>query len=172
MRTVVLGQRPPELEALIARRRALGQDLFDEVWEGEHHLSPAPHPHHGYVERALARVLAPHADAAGLVETGPFNLGVPDDFRVPDGGYHRRLPDDTWVSTAAIAVEVVSPDDETFAKLDFYAGRGVEELVIAVPAERHVRLYGARDGRFVEVDRSALLTVAAVDLTAAIDWPT
>jgi hypothetical protein len=34
MRTVVLGTRPDELEALIARRHALGFDDHDEVWEG------------------------------------------------------------------------------------------------------------------------------------------
>jgi hypothetical protein len=36
MRTVVLGPRPPELDALIARRRSLGLDTHDEVWKGEH----------------------------------------------------------------------------------------------------------------------------------------
>jgi hypothetical protein len=38
MRTVVVGERPPELEALIQRRRQLGQDLYDEVrqWPAQH----------------------------------------------------------------------------------------------------------------------------------------
>jgi hypothetical protein len=38
VRTVVLGPRRPELEALLERRRALGQDLFDEVWAGDYHM--------------------------------------------------------------------------------------------------------------------------------------
>ncbi len=37
MRTVIVGKRPPELEDLIERRHALGQDPFDEVWRGEYH---------------------------------------------------------------------------------------------------------------------------------------
>ncbi len=40
MRTVVLGPRPPELQALVERRRALGQDLHDEVWHGDYHVAP------------------------------------------------------------------------------------------------------------------------------------
>lgn len=40
MRSVVLGERPPELEEFLERRRALGQDGYDEVWEGEHHAAP------------------------------------------------------------------------------------------------------------------------------------
>jgi hypothetical protein len=76
-------------------------------------MAPAPHPAHGFVANELAVGLAPFARAASLVGTGPFNLGEPDDYRVPDGGYHRSLPATVWVSTAVIVVEVVSPDDET-----------------------------------------------------------
>jgi hypothetical protein len=36
MTTVVLGDRPPELEALVKRRRKLGLDTHDEVWEGDY----------------------------------------------------------------------------------------------------------------------------------------
>ncbi|MGH8929470.1 MAG: hypothetical protein ACRDZO_02230 [Egibacteraceae bacterium] len=43
VRTVIAGKRPPEIESWLERRRALGQDLFDEVWEGDYHVGPAPH---------------------------------------------------------------------------------------------------------------------------------
>lgn len=72
--------------------------------------------------------------------TGPFNLGRPDDFRVPGGGYHRGRPTGTFLATAAVVVEVVSPGDETFDKFDFYAGRDVEEIVLADPQRRVVRI--------------------------------
>ena len=172
MKTVVLGPRPAELEALIARRRELGLDLYDEIWEGSYHVVPAPRPAHGFVERRLAILLEPAADAHGLVGTGPFNLGERDDYRVPDGGYHRGLPDAVFVETAAIVVEVVSPDDETFANFDFYAAHAVDELLIADPATRSVRLFRLADGgRYVETDRSELLGIRADELTAAIAWP-
>jgi len=61
------------------------------------------------------------ARGADLIATEPFNLGRADDYRVPDHGYHRRLPDDIWVDSAAVVVEVVSPDDEAYATFGFYA---------------------------------------------------
>ncbi len=82
MKTVVLGPPPPEIEAFLARRRALGQDTSDEVWEGDYHAVPAPHPWHAYIDRTLGELLAPRARAAGLVGTSQFNLGEKDDFRV------------------------------------------------------------------------------------------
>lgn len=172
MKTVVLGPPPAELERLIARRRQLGLDLYDEVWEGSYHVAPAPHPSHGFVERELAVLLAPAAKAKRLMGTGPFNLGERHDYRVPDGGYHRALPDTVFVDTAAVVVEVVSPDDETFAKFGFYATHGVEEILVADPAIRSVRLFALTEtGNYVEHDHSALLGVDAAELTASIPWP-
>ena len=77
VRTVVFGPPPAEISALIARRRALGLDTHDEVWEGEYHMAPAADVAHGWVDQQLAQLLAPLAAAAGLVATGPFNLGSP-----------------------------------------------------------------------------------------------
>ncbi|HEY1280391.1 MAG TPA: hypothetical protein VGF22_12020 [Acidimicrobiales bacterium] len=67
MKAVVLGPRPAELEELIRRRRKLGVDTFDEVWEGSYHLAPAAHPAHGYIDNELAALLAPVARSVGLV---------------------------------------------------------------------------------------------------------
>jgi hypothetical protein len=55
VRTVVLGPRPPELEAVLERRRALGQDLYDEVWAGEYHMAPAPSHRHAPGRRGRGR---------------------------------------------------------------------------------------------------------------------
>jgi len=41
MRTTFVA-RPLVTEELIARRKALGQDLYDEVWEGVYHVAAAP----------------------------------------------------------------------------------------------------------------------------------
>jgi Uma2 family endonuclease len=171
MKTVVLGPPPQELEALIERRKRLGIDTYDEVWEGSYHMAPAAHPSHGYVDRALAVLLAPYAQAAGLVGTGPFNLGQPDDYRVPDGGYHRALPSTVWVPTAAVVVEVVSPDDETYDKFGFYADHAVDEVIVADPEQRVVRCWRLEGGAYVEVAESRLLAVTADAITGSIDWP-
>lgn len=58
MSTVVLGEPPAELEALLARRRALGLDGHDEVWAGAHHVAPHAHSDHGIVEAELAAARA------------------------------------------------------------------------------------------------------------------
>ena len=171
VKTVVLGPRPPELEALIRRRQGLGLDIYDEVWEGSYHVAPAAHPAHGYVDHALAVLLDPYAKSAGLVATGPFNLGRPEDYRVPDHGYHRELPADVWVPTAAIVVEVVSPDDETYAKFAFYSASGVDEVIVADPQEQSVRCFRRGGDHYVETDASALLGIRAEELTGGIAWP-
>lgn len=171
MKTVVLGPRPQELESLIRRRRALGLDTYDEVWEGTYHVAPAAHPAHGYVDHALAVLLDPYAKEAGLVATGPFNLGAPEDYRVPDQGYHRRFPDSVWVPSAAVVVEVVSPDDETYAKFGFYAAHGVEEIIVADPQVQSIRCFVREEERFGEAAASAVLGIEARVLAGAIDWP-
>ena len=171
MKTVVLGPRPAELDALIARRQALGIDTFDEVWEGSYHVAPAAHPAHGYVDNELAALLAPVARSVGLVGTGPFNLGEPDDYRVPDRGYHRGLPTTTWVPTAAVVVEVVSPDDETYEKFGFYASHGVDELVVADPAARTVTCWTRDGATYRQARESAVLGVTEQWLRDSIAWP-
>jgi Uma2 family endonuclease len=171
MRTVVLGF-PPELATWLDRRRATGADKHDEVWDGEYHMPPAPNAAHGRVDSQLAILLHPFAERAGLVATTIFNLGTnKDNFRVPDGGYHRQPPVGDWIPTAALVVEVVSPHDETWDKLDFYAAHGVEEILIADPAERSITWLELREGEYARVERSRLLGVTASDLRQQIDWP-
>ncbi|MGH9128947.1 MAG: Uma2 family endonuclease [Acidimicrobiales bacterium] len=171
MKTVVLDPLPAVLDQLIAHRQAAGLDTFDEVWEGTYHMSPAPRSQHAYLDDEIAGVLRPYARAAGLFGSGPFNLGVRDDYRVPDRGYHRALLDVVYLDTAAIVVEIVSPHDESYEKLPFYASRGVDEVfLVEGPTRRiHVHCLGA-DG-YEEALRSTLLDVDAATLERAITWP-
>jgi Uma2 family endonuclease len=171
VKTVVLGQLSPDFEALLARRRALGQDLFDEIWAGEYHVAPAPHPWHGYLEMTLGELLGPLARAVGLVGTGPFNLGDKDDYRVPDLGYHRGLPANVWVPTAAIVVEVVSPDDETWEKFDFYASHDVDEICVADPVEAQLTWFIRDSMEYRRTASSELLGITLAQLRSQIDWP-
>ena len=157
---------------MIDRRHALGTDLFDEVWEGSYHVAPAPNAAHAYLDDVLAVLLHPYAEATGLTGTGPFNLGSPEDYRVPDRGYHHGRPTGTWVPTAAIVVEIVSPDDETYEKFAFYAVHEVEELVVADPAARALTIWRrTTDGRYEEVPASSLLAVTSAELSGAVSWP-
>ncbi len=172
MRTVVLGDNHPELTEWIARRRAMRQDLHDEVWHGEYHMAPAAHNYHGLLVIELALVLRELAARQGFVVGTAFNLGDDvDNFRVPDLGIHRELLDTVWVPTAAMVVEVVSPDDESWLKFDHYAVHDVDEVLIADPWDRALHLFVLADGRYEPTDRSVLLDVAVAQLRQAIAWP-
>ena len=96
MRTIVVGQRPAEREALLERRRATGADLYDEVWDGEYHMAPAAHGSHGWLDRQVAVVFHPLAERAGLYDSGPLNIGDPDDYRVPDVAVREVVAAITW----------------------------------------------------------------------------
>jgi Uma2 family endonuclease len=171
--SVVVGGEQPEIAAWLARRRTLGQDGFDEVWEGVYHVSPNARSEHAQVAAEIVAVLRDRAWAAGLVGAGPFNLGVDrEDFRVPDGGWFAASsPGALYVPTAAAVLEVLSPDDETFAKFDFYAARGVQEILIAHPTARWARCWARQGTQFHETDDSAVLGITMADLTAAVRWP-
>ena len=171
MPTLVRDPQPAEFEALLERRRRLGQDLFDEVWEGVLHMNPAPHSQHGRLEWQLAGILTPLADRAGLRALGQFNLGEEGDYRVPDGALVRPGPDAVYLSTAALVLEIVSPGDETWEKLGFYAAHGVEELLIVDPQERTVSWMGLEAGEYKHLKRSRLIELGATELAAQIDWP-
>ncbi|MBX3030848.1 MAG: Uma2 family endonuclease [Chloroflexi bacterium] len=171
MRTLFVTDPPPPVEDWLERRRALGQDRFDEVWEGEYHVAPAPKRAHGIVDDELAWILRPLAVGAGLVGASGCNIGGPMDLRVPDRAYFRDRADLTWNLTAAIVVEILSPDDEARRKLDFYFGAGVEEVLIVEPDERAVEWLVRGDDAFEPADGSTLLGISADDLRAAIDWP-
>jgi Uma2 family endonuclease len=80
---------------------------------------------------------------------------------VPNGGYHRSLPTTTWVPTATVVVEVVSPDRETYEKFSFYAAHGVDEPIVADPAGRTVSCWGPDGPSYREVPGSALRGVTA-----------
>ncbi len=171
MRTVLVGERPREVEELIERRRALGQDLFDEVWEGEYHMVPAPHGRHGQVDEELAVILRPLAKQAGLRGSGPCNIGTPDDYRVPDRAYLADVTPQTFYPYAEIVVEIVSPGDESRDKFDFYFRAGVKEILIVDPGARTVEWFDRDGGGFRPAEGSALLGISAPDLRERIDWP-
>jgi Uma2 family endonuclease len=172
MRTVLVGRRPLEVEALIERRRALGQDLFDEVWDGDYHMAPAPHGRHGSVEDELAAILRPLAKQAGLRGSGPANIGTPSDYRVPDRSYFAAdTPTHTFNPTAEIVVEVVSPNDESRMKYDFYFRVGVHEVLIVDPELRTVEWFTRGPDAFGPSVGSKILAITAEELHEQIDWP-
>lgn len=171
MTTVVVGEPPAELQAWLDRRRELGQDGFDEVWDGVYHVAPMAHGRQGATEHEVAFALRAPSRAAGLRGSGPINIGHPDDYRVPDAAYLRIRETALWNPTAAIVVEVISPNDESRQKFGFYFAAGVEEMLLVDPLARTVEWFVRSSGAFVPAEGSALLDVTAAGLAAEIEWP-
>jgi Uma2 family endonuclease len=170
--TLVCDPQPVELIALIERRHRFGQDLFDEVWNGVLHMNPAPHSQHSAIQQLLAELLGPLAREAGLVpRLGIFNLGDADNYRVPDGGLLRPGQDAVYLPTAAVVVEIVSPGDETYDKLPFYAAHQVDELLIVNPQKRTVQWLGLTGERYESLQASGLIDLGSAELDQRIDWP-
>ena len=68
-------------------------------------------------------------------------------------------------------MEVVSPDDETWQKLPFYAAHDVEEILIVDPEKRSVQWLALADGSYEPIERSRLIDLSAAQLAQRIDWP-
>ncbi len=172
MRTTFVMDAPPIVEDWLAQRHALGQDLYDEVWEGEYHVAAAPTNRHANVQVQLVELLGPRARRAGLELLGPSNVGQPTDFRVPDLALLRREEHPVWNPVAAIVVEIVSPGDESRRKFAFYHRVGVEEVLIVDPEQRTVESFERGPDAFQPAAGSTILGITSAELASAIDWPT
>lgn len=170
MATLFVAQEPL-VDALLEDRRRKGLDLRDEVWEGVYHVAPYEHARNGRLNWRLGTYLHRRAASAGLEPGGSFNLGEPGDFRVPDLGFHRTAQSLLYMPTAAIVVEILSPDDETYAKLDFYAAHGVDEVWILDPIAHRVEIRVLVDGDYSHTDHSVLLGLSATQVATDLAWP-
>ncbi|HEY7932742.1 MAG TPA: Uma2 family endonuclease [Solirubrobacteraceae bacterium] len=175
MATFVRDPEPVELQELRERREQLGLDHYDEVWQGVLHMNPPPTGEHQLVLQQLAELLGPLARQAGLVPLlNEFGLGREgkDNYRVPDGGLHRGVPRGIYQPTAALVVEIVSPGDESWVKLPFYAAHDVDEVLIVDPQERSVSWLSVEAGTYSPIERSGLIDLGPDELSRLIDWPT
>jgi Uma2 family endonuclease len=146
-------------DSLIAERKRLGLDRYDEMWEGVLHMAPAPKNPQQRLVAVLLHALFDGAEAAGLEARDGINVCHPErttrDYRVPDAVVVEKIVDyvvgDEFGVSGGIhlAVEVRSPYDEAYDKVDFYAARGVRVLAIIDPAARLVTRYDLQaDGTY------------------------
>jgi Uma2 family endonuclease len=170
MKILTADPPPQEMEAVLARRKELGQDTYDEMWEGVYHMAPSPFPWHGIVQAEVLSILRTAALKRGLVVTGPFNLGDDkDSYRCPDAGVHETIPEALYVPTALVVVEIVSPGDDTFKKFDFYWEHMVEEI-LTVQRDRRVQFWERRSD-YRQTAESDILGLYGAVLRDDITWP-
>lgn len=148
--------------SLLQERKRLGQDRWDEVWEGVLYIVPPPHEDHQEINDALGVFFKTHWQYLGLGRTVPETgvkrpgtpphpeLGddVPSDYRMPDRSflcpdrYDRRQGG--WIVGGPNAViEIVSPGDESRQKLPFYLSVGVEEVIFIDRQTRDIEVLRA-----------------------------
>jgi len=171
MPTLVMDPAPAEIDELIERRRRLGLDHRDEIWNGVYRMNPPPSHEHQAILQQLAEMLGPlarDADLEPLIQE--FGLGSSEEYRVPDGGLHRPGATGVWHATAALVIEIVSPGDDTWEKLPFYAAHEVEEALIVDPAAHAVHWLGLANGEYRPIERSALIDLGPSELAGRIDW--
>lgn len=173
MSSVLFRTRTPGVDALIEQRRRTGIDRFDEVWEGVYVVNPAPNLDHALLARRIAALFAPGAEARGLDVVENANVGLPDDYRIPDVVVFDPADADEarlYLRTAPLVVEVLSPN-ERVDKQPFYLAHGVSEVVLVDPVAGTVVWFAATAGaaayRAVEV--SAVLPLGVADVVALLE---
>ena len=160
-------------EDLLEERRRTGADLWDEVWNGVLHMVPAPSQWHQRFGGKLYVRIEPIAESLGLVATYETSVYRPNvgerDYRTPDlVVFHPRHGSRRGVEgVAELAIEILSPDDETHDKLPFYVEVGVLEILVLDPDTRAVALYAPEGGKPTKVAPAAdgSVRVAALGMT-------
>ena len=128
-------------ERLKAERAASGADRYDEVWENVYMMAPMPNHEHQLLVGRFTRVLDEVVTDAELGEVVP---GVNVSDRVSGWGTNYRVPDvavflkttravnhdQFWFGGPDFVVEIVSPQDQTREKLEFYGAIGTRELLV------------------------------------------
>jgi Uma2 family endonuclease len=76
-----------------------------------------------------------------------------------------------WHPSAALVIEIVSPGDESWEKLPFYAAHDVDEVLIVDPQEHSVSWLELEDGEYRPVEHSGLLDPGTQGLAEQLDWP-
>jgi Uma2 family endonuclease len=126
---------------LLARRRASGTDVYDEVWEGVYVMSPMANNEHQSLATEFAAAITTVIDWRGL---GRTLAGGNVSDRRDDWTQNYRIPDvlvflneteaedcgTHWFGGPNFAIEIVSPGDRTLDKLGFYAAVGTRELLV------------------------------------------
>jgi len=158
----------PDLSAsLIKDRQARGIDHYDEVWEGVYVMSPAPNNEHQDLVGGFIHLLRTVIDEnnLGKVLPGTNITDQTDDwtknYRCPDvvvflNDTQAEDRDTHWLGGPDLAIEIVSPGDQTREKISFYEKVGTRELLIVDRDPWQLELYRLTDKKLALVGTSSL----------------
>lgn len=142
---------------MIARRRRLGLDKFDEVWNGVYVMAPLANDEHQDVVGGLDALFREVIQSRKLGVTRPGvnvsdrRVGWKKNFRCPDVAVFLKDTnavncDAHWFGGPDFAVEVVSPGENVTKKLGFYAKVVTRELLILNRTPWKLSLYRLTEG--------------------------
>ena len=174
----------PVIEAEVRRLRACypGVD-YDEVWEGVTVVSPQPNIQHQDLTTGLMLALAAVVREPGLGRVfGPINLsdradGWTHNYREPDLSVYLTgnpaIDRDTHMQGGPdLLIEIISPGEDPYAKLDFYARVNTREVLLIHRDPWAAELFRLAAGTLTLVGRAdegaAPVTSDAVGLTFAV----
>jgi len=129
---------PAVPEHVLEERKRTGADRWDEMWEGVLHMAAAPNKRHTRLQVQLHNWLdtywaRPAGNQVDLLVNVASVDGWPHDYRIPDivllTPERFAIDRDEYYNGApTVVVEIRSPGDETWDKLEFYAHIGVPEI--------------------------------------------
>ncbi len=158
----VIPQMPP---GLLEWRKRTGADRWDEMWEGVLHMPPMPNREHQDLEWVIEFYLRTHwAPSLGARVYHGINVaapgGWPNNYRIPDvvllkperfgidrNEYFEGGPD--------VVIEIRSPGDESYEKLEFYARLEVTEVWIIDRDTKTPEIYALTAGQYVKQSAGA-----------------
>ncbi len=145
---IVAAEAPP---GLLEHRHRYGHDRYDEMWEGVLHMNAVPHGDHQELALQLGAWLLQHWAQRGVRKVFPDRNvalygGWPSDYRIPDlvlmTEERRAFDKGTHIEgPPLVCIEIHSPNDEAYEKLDFYALLGVPEVWIIDSDTKSVEVF-------------------------------
>ncbi|WP_166827820.1 Uma2 family endonuclease [Thalassoroseus pseudoceratinae] len=155
------------LTSVIRERRKNGSDRYDEVWDGVYIVSPLANNELQNLITQLAAIMtatvqwASHGHVFAGVNVSDQEEDWRQDYRVPDVGVFLNDTKATnrgthWFGGPDFAVEIVSPNDRTREKLDFYASVGTRELLVIDRDPWGLELYRLRNDQLAIVASSTV----------------
>ena len=150
---------------LLEERKRTGADRWDEMWEGVLHMAPAPNKRHTRLQVQLHNWLKTHwarplGNQVDLLINVASVGGWPRDYRIPD--IVLLTPDrfiidrdEYYDGAPTVVVEIRSPGDETWEKLEFYARIGVPEVWVIDRDTKVPQVFRLVEGRYEELHAAA-----------------
>ena len=162
----------PMLEERIRAERIDPQvSRYDEVWEGVLVVAPLPNNEHQRIVSRLNAAFSAVIDwdrgdqAVPGANVSDRDVGWLSNYREPDVVVYLAANPAAdcgthWVGGPDLAVEVVSPGEHPWDKLDFYANVGTREVLIVGRVPWRLELYHFHEGRLVPAGQAEVGTAA------------